>query len=55
MSVPQARKLVSGATVSLARILAFALAGGPSPTTRTYHRGTGEVNRWGDVNLWTLM
>ncbi len=55
MSVPQARKLVSGATVSLARIIASAVARGPSPVTATRYRGASEANPWFDVDLWTLL
>ena len=55
MSVPQARKLVSDATVSLVRIVASAVASGPSPVKGDRQRGASEANPWFDVDLWTLM
>ena len=55
MSVPQARELVSDATVSLVRIVASAVLKDRSPAPGADSRGAGERDFGYDVELWTTL
>ena len=55
MSLPQARRTVSGAAASALRALASAVARGVAPISVHAPLGASEANPWYDDDLWTLM